>query len=588
MKNIYILIMIAVISLSTTAQQQNWNWYFGNNAAINFSTGSPVAINGSAMTTNEACAAISDNTGQLLFYTDGITVYNRNNNPMPIGNFTLHGDPSTTQTLIVPKPGSNSLYYIITADAQAGAMGINYSIVDMTLNGGMGDVSMLNVPMPVIGLGCEKITAVRNNNGVDFWIIVHGTNSNSFYSYSLTHNGISNPVISNVGVVVNNNSTDWEETIGYLKASPNGHKLAAAFPNNIDIVQLYDFNNSTGLISNPISIPFTTSDGPYGVSFSPDNLKLYVTTEVGGQLLQYDISSGVQSTIIASQYIVSSGVSDSRMALQLGPDGKLYIAEMNTSFIDVINNPTVLGSGCNYVANAVNLGSGTCMLGLPNFIDAYNSFNSTSGVYTVTDTTISITCGNPGTASILTVTGGTSPYHYLWNTGATTISTIASIAGYYSVTITDAANDTGIFLMYVNTNVVNPNNTVQELCIVTVDSITQKNKLIWNKTYNAGIASYNIYKETTVAGVYTLLSNQPFSTFSTYIDNSSQPQVVAARYKLVTLDTCGSYSDSGTAHKTIHLTVNQGVGNTWNCLRRNILFNLLYPKRNLTKQSCNN
>jgi hypothetical protein len=105
-----------LLSSAMMAQQQNWNWYFGDGAAVNFSSGSPVAVAGCAMSTVEGCATISDAAGNLLFYTDGINVWNKNNIAMPNG-FLLNGNSSATQSAIIVKaPCSNHLYYIFTAD----------------------------------------------------------------------------------------------------------------------------------------------------------------------------------------------------------------------------------------------------------------------------------------------------------------------------------------------------------------------------------------------------------------------------------------------------------------------------------------
>jgi hypothetical protein len=109
--------------------------------------------------------------------------------------------------------------------------------------------------------------------------------------------------------------------------------------------------------------------------------------------------------------------------------------------------------------------------------------------------------------------------------------------------------------------------------------------IVWDKITNAGIASFNIYKETTNVGVYALLANQPFSSFSTFIDNSSQPMVVAARYRMTTVDTCGSESDTCLHHKTIHLSVSQGNGNSWNLnwdAYEGLTFSTYYIMRGIT------
>lgn len=195
--------------------------------------------------------------------------------------------------------------------------------------------------------------------------------------------------------------------------------------------------------------------------------------------------------------------------------------------------------GCTYVGSIV------CNVpGLTGSISA--SYNPCQGVATVT------------------VSGGILPYNYLWSNGATTSSINIITSGIYHVTVTDSTGCLYTGNIFILDTL--PNLAPQNLCIVTVDTTTNKNMLIWDKTYNVGIASYNIYKETTFAGVYALLANQPFGVFSTFIDTTSQPMVEAARYKITTVDSCGIESDTTPHHKTIHLTVNQGVGNSWNLI----------------------
>src|SRR5688572_4404211 len=133
-----LLCTFLLLSLVSNAQQDN-NWYFGRMAGLNFSTGRPEAITNSTMSTMEGSASISDMDGNILFYTDGISVWNRNNQKMPHGTGLL-GDQSTTQSaVIIPKPGSQTRYYIFTADDAGGPNGLTYSEVDMLADNGKGD-----------------------------------------------------------------------------------------------------------------------------------------------------------------------------------------------------------------------------------------------------------------------------------------------------------------------------------------------------------------------------------------------------------------------------------------------------------------
>jgi len=421
MMNKFIVTLVSTLflfSASVMAQPQNWNWYFGDGAAVNFSTGSPVAVTGCAMSTVEGCASISDASGNLLFYTDGINVWNRNNIAMPNG-LLLNGNSSSTQSgVIVKVPCSNHLYYIFTSDYEANPHGVCYSMVDMLLDGGLGDVSCKNIQL--ITPACEKLCAVRNANGTDFWVVCHGFNNNTFYSYPVTCNGVGAPIISNTGTVI----TSSVSTIGYLKASPNAQKIAAAVFEG-EFVDLCDFNNTTGVVSNAISMPMPSGNFTYGVCFSPNNTVLYTIGDGGAPpLWQYDISSNNLATIMASQYTVTT-LSTSGGAIQMGPDGKMYVCNYSSSVLNVINNPNTLGVGCNYVAGAVNLGTGTCMIGLPNMLDILTNQTSISDL--PEDTSV---CTTP-----LILDAGSGATSYLWSTGATTETISVNSAGPYSVII---------------------------------------------------------------------------------------------------------------------------------------------------------
>ena len=447
-KILYIVYILILLSDTLFSQGENNKWYFGSNAAMDFNSGAPVAIAGSALNTSEGSASIADAAGNLLFYTDGKKVWNKNNVRMPNGD-SLWGNPSTTQSaLIVKQPGSSTKYYLFTCAAQVGIApfnsytGVSYSVVDMTLNGGKGDVIAVGKNTALLDNACEKLTAVKHCNGIDQWIIVHKWGNDAFYAYRLTPTGISDTVISNVGVVNQDlGSGGNTEAMGCLKASPNGKKLASAIYIDLNQVQLFDFDNVTGSISNPITItypPPTTGgypagyNGPYGVSFSPDNQKLYVSINFDkpGHIYQYDISSNVQSTILASEYTVATTtVLPGFATIQAGPNGKLYIA--NQRNVDVINNPNTLGAGCNFVANAVNLGFTFATYGLPNFVDAITPV-------TVSPLTPVITSQNPPPCEegSITLDAGSGYTSYLWSPGGATSQTITvNASGTYSVVV---------------------------------------------------------------------------------------------------------------------------------------------------------
>jgi len=198
-RHYYIIIFFLIINSLVYAQKEANIWYFGQYAGLDFNSGEPIALTNSAMSQYEGCATISDSYGNLLFYTDGMTVWNKQHQVMPNGT-GLMGHPSSTQSgVIVPKPGSNNIYYIFTVPAEIGNSGLRYSVVDLSLNGGLGDVTS-DKNIYITGPTEEKITAVKHNNNFDIWVITHNWDSDEFLAYLVTSDGInSNPVISNVG-----------------------------------------------------------------------------------------------------------------------------------------------------------------------------------------------------------------------------------------------------------------------------------------------------------------------------------------------------------------------------------------------------
>lgn len=162
--------------MNVFAQGEGNNWCFGYGAGLDFNSGNPVSYAvATSISTSEGCSSISDASGNLLFYTDGISCWDKNHNAMP-GASNLGGNSSSSQSaIIVKQPGSATLYYVFTVDAQAGLYGgsggLNYSIVDMSLNGGLGDVTVQNVMM--LTPTTEKVTVTAAANGTDYWVVTH-------------------------------------------------------------------------------------------------------------------------------------------------------------------------------------------------------------------------------------------------------------------------------------------------------------------------------------------------------------------------------------------------------------------------------
>ena len=367
-------------------------WEFGEHAGINFNSCHPVAITNGNNPGFEGCGSISDTSGQLLFYTNSDTVWNKLNQFMPNGNLVASYG-TLSQVIIFRKPLSNSLYYIVTTKIQAmGTLSLQYHIVDMSLNSGLGGIASKNNVITTTNI-TEQVSATMNSNGTDIWLMVHEYATNHFMTYIVTSAGISLvPIISAVGPV-HIACTSNINARGEIKFSPDASKIAfnangVGGNNPSNILTLFDFDNSSGIVSNPLNLPF--SRGDWGLSFSPDNSKLYGTTWKAfnfglndyNYLYQFDLSSGVPATIINSKQILDSILPPiSYGDLKLGPDGKIYVARYYSYYLGVINFPDLAGSACNYDSNGVYLGGKRCRYGLNNYIEYNNYCNSTSIAY---------------------------------------------------------------------------------------------------------------------------------------------------------------------------------------------------------------
>lgn len=383
MKKIYfLLLLLPFVSLS---QNQGNIWYFGDHAGLDFNNGTPVVLNdGQTSLTNghaEGTAVICDNTGSLLFYSNGETAWNSNHEIMLNGDGLLGTYSCTQSSLIIPKPGNERLFYLFTLDDFNNdlANGLNYSIVDMCMDGGLGGIKMAEKNIFLLENAGEKMTGIKHANGIDYWVIVHPFNTDLFYAYLVTSLGIEEPVITQIGSLHTTTSPQPVSAIGYMKASPDGTKIALGSANGGALREVFDFNATTGELTNFINL-HTAEDlnyDAYGVSFSPDNTKLYLTWNI--KTIQYDLSAGGgdPEAIRASKTVVNENDPSVDYGMQLGPDGKIYITQYGAPYLSVINNPNAAGVDCNYVLNGLSLGNNNASYGLPNFVDSFGYGNTT-------------------------------------------------------------------------------------------------------------------------------------------------------------------------------------------------------------------
>jgi gliding motility-associated-like protein len=361
-----------MISFSAFSQNETLNWYFGKNAGINFSSGFAEPITNSQMNTYEGCSSISDSLGNLLFYTNGVNIWNRNHELMLNGT-ALMGDTSSTQSaLIIPQPQNPNIYYLFTSDVinhtDNGNVtkGLRYSVIDMNLDNGFGAVnSQKNILLS--DSVSEKLSAILSPDKSFVRIFSHEWGNNIFISWKLTKFGLDAlPTKVAAGTPHIQIEPNFVlNGIGQMKCSPKGNKLAVGLL-RASIVEIFDLDIFTGNISNPITIDFDFQ-AVYGIEFSGNESKLYVTAD--RKIFQIDLSSGNPTTIINSLTEVYTSLFFIA-SLQLAVDNKIYCALVNSNYLSTINYPDSIFPKCNYQENSFGLDNKMSRRGLPSFIQS--------------------------------------------------------------------------------------------------------------------------------------------------------------------------------------------------------------------------
>ncbi|MCB9188685.1 MAG: PKD domain-containing protein [Flavobacteriales bacterium] len=250
------------------------------------------------------------------------------------------------------------------------------------------------------------------------------------------------------------------------------------------------------------------------------------------------------------------------------------ITEANCGNADGIVSATVSGGTAPFVYSWSTGGSNSTEAGIPAGIHSLTvtdgngcsitesfAMSELNGPDVTLASVTNTTCGFATGAIDIDVTGGTGTnFTYAWSNSETTEDISGLAAGYYEVTVTDQANCSGILVVQIPAVQPDP----QEICLVTVDTLTNTNKVVWTKpAVQGGLESFNIYRETSSAGVFQLVGNVLYSSLSEFTDPIANPVVQSYRYKVSAVDTCGNESNLSSHHKTIHLTLSQFAGDNY-------------------------
>jgi hypothetical protein len=366
----FFLFLLGLYAFPSFCQNEAINWPLGPVAGLTFKSGTAEMFEGGAIAATSVAAAISDANGNLLFYTDGASVWDKTHKIMPNGK-ALGGSGYSARVQICPKPGDPSKYYIFTTSVTFN-WGVpndvaRYSEVDLCLNNGLGDVVTATKNIPLTSVTATRGAIVKHANGTDYWVTFHRWESNQFYSFKVTSNGVNpTPVVSAAGstLALSSNSTGDG---GGMKFSSDGKRLGMVI-GQYATAEVFDFDTQTGIFSNAIKIPAIyrqshyTPDYTHDIEFSPDSRKLYLTRTDACLLTQYDLTSGDQDAIVKSRVILAGDTLQHNnydyyrvYGLQLGPDGKIYASwiDANSSGISVIQSPNEPGTGSNYLHDII-------------------------------------------------------------------------------------------------------------------------------------------------------------------------------------------------------------------------------------------
>jgi hypothetical protein len=394
----FVTILIIIVSaLVAYSQKHDYIWLIGRNSqtnpeqagtTIDFHTTPPdIYYEFRSMYFRQANASICDAAGNLLFYTNGIYIANSLHEPMENGmglaagpegvnNQGVYGYILTQGAMILPVPEHDNLFYLLHTDKhltsnQTSLQSSNlfFSMVDMALQGGLGEVTIKNNILLSDALDMGRLTATRHANGRDWWLLSRSYGANRYYYILLEPRGLSVVAHQFVGQSIPSNA------IGQSVFSPDGTKYASVHltgsAGDPIYVNIYDFDRCSGELSYPVQFTYADTAWAGGIAISPNNRFLYVSSF--RYVYQYDLHA---DDIEASRITVAKwdGFYDLHPAFpttfylaQLAPDGKIYInSNSSTRYLHVINNPDSLGLACDVCQHCVELPTKNSW-SLPNF-----------------------------------------------------------------------------------------------------------------------------------------------------------------------------------------------------------------------------
>ncbi|MEX2591581.1 MAG: gliding motility-associated C-terminal domain-containing protein [Anditalea sp.] len=443
------------VKIWDVVDQSNNIWYFGNGAGLDFNvdpdnpegpTPRPIE-NPHPQNIPAGVTTISDQAGEVLFYTDGQTVWDLNGNPMQNG-LNIGGDNQSSQSVLaVPLPQEETLFYLFTTQTSAGGNQVKFSLVDIKGDNPDGVGNVVSSNNFLFSPSTEHAAAL--GSGDTTWVAFHELGNNTFRLYPVSSEGVGQPVFSSVG-----GNHDFGTGVGSMKFSPDGTKLAVTInEGGTNRVEIFDFDQATGELTEYALLDLGNQGEIYGLEFSNDGSRVFVSYQDGGPVEEFFIQATeatddsdpddpgtstctdcfenattpdeIEQCILDSRATVPDTQDLPLGALQIGPNGQIYAAVVGSNLIGQIQ----VGQDCNpssFNQNAVEAMPGPSNLGLPSFVQ-----NSGSNIPDPSLAGPNRLCLDPEEGAVGVFEGGGEPDidTYIWTITDEADSVVHSIRG---------------------------------------------------------------------------------------------------------------------------------------------------------------
>lgn len=531
-------------------------WYFGDHAGLDFNSGAPVLLTNGQTSVQGGSATVADANGQLLFYTDGIKIFNRTHTPFLLPSNNGNTNAATQPAVIVPHPNNPLQYFIVTTSTNTNN---GLQLAGTMTFSAANPLGLLNVQNPVTLLpankSTQKLVLARHANCKDYWVISHtfrpatgggNTSGKEYYAYLVNSNGFNTqPVISpNQAGTIHQTVQGIPDVGGQLAISQQNNKIANAL-NRARKVDVSDFDANTGIISNTISInvpllPGTTTSYLSGTNFSPDGRFLYVTINSffgsgSSKMLRFDLTGSTPMQDVTLVGVNTAGIGQ----ILPTPDGNHLVIAYPSSGIVILTNPNSTAVPAVPTFNFISLSNTSFGLSstIPDFCTPSTTINISSGPY----------CAGVPITVTATPTNGVLPFTYSWNTGQSTpaITPTTSVGvNIYRVTVTDATGCSTTASTSIN--VAPPPNTT--VAIIPSAPYCAGAPITVTATPTGGVSPYT----------YSWNTGQNSNPITTTI-----PIGVSPIYQVTVTDAAGCSATASTSpNVTPNITISKTVSNT--------------------------